>query len=148
MPRIFSLQYSDGGVEIYSLNDGYDPDTEIAKLESTRAIRYPGSRLVTKRQIFAADIPARDEFRNAWKDNGSAIAVDIEKAKEITKERLRRERDALFAKNDVALLSAIADNNMQAKMAAISERERLKDITKRADAAVSIDELKALKAAK
>lgn len=70
------------------------------------------------------------------------IRINLEKAKAITKDRLRFERAALFDKNDLLLRDAIAENDEAKRQAAIAERDRLRDITKLADAADSPDALK------
>jgi uncharacterized protein YdaT len=72
------------------------------------------------------------------------ITINFEKAKEITKARLRNERTALLQAQDVAFQRALesgADTS-----AIVAEKQRLRDITKLAEAAESLDELKALKA--
>lgn len=73
------------------------------------------------------------------------ITVNLDKAKVITKTRLRTERVPLMAAQDVALARAQetgADNQ-----AIIAEKNRLRDITKLADAAQSTDDLRKLKCA-
>jgi hypothetical protein len=71
------------------------------------------------------------------------ITINIDKAKAITKDRLRAERAPLLAAQDVAYqraLEASADTS-----AIVTEKQRLRDITQLADVATSLDELKALK---
>jgi hypothetical protein len=71
------------------------------------------------------------------------ITINIDKAKAITKDRLRAERAPLLAAQDVAYqraLEAGADTS-----AIVTEKQRLRDVTQLADAATSLDELKALK---
>jgi hypothetical protein len=71
------------------------------------------------------------------------ITINFDKAKAITKDRLRAERAPLLAAQDVAYqraLEAGADTS-----AIVTEKQRLRDVTQLADAATSLDELKALK---
>jgi len=71
------------------------------------------------------------------------ITINFDKAKAITKDRLRAERAPLLAAQDVAYqraLEASADTS-----AIVAEKQRLRDVTQLADAATSLDELKALK---
>ena len=71
------------------------------------------------------------------------ITINIDKAKAITKDRLRSERAPLLAEQDVSFqraLEAGADTS-----AIVAEKQRLRDITQLADVATSLDELKALK---
>ena len=70
------------------------------------------------------------------------ITVNMDKAKAIIKARLRVERAPLLAAQDVAFqraLEASADTS-----AIVAEKQRLRDITKLADAATTLDELKAI----
>lgn len=70
------------------------------------------------------------------------ITINIDKAKEITKERLRAERAPLLQAQDVAFQRALesgADTS-----AIVAEKQRLRDITKLADQASSVEELKGI----
>ena len=70
------------------------------------------------------------------------ITININKAKEITKDRLRAEREPLLVAQDVAYQRALesgADTT-----AIVAEKQRLRDITKQADAATTLDELKTI----
>jgi hypothetical protein len=70
------------------------------------------------------------------------ITVNFEKAKEITKKRLRAERTPLLQAQDVAFQRAIEEGANTA--AIVAEKQRLRDITN--FTATTLDELKALKA--
>jgi hypothetical protein len=72
------------------------------------------------------------------------IIVNINKAKEITKDRLRQERAPLLAAQDVLYMRATEAN--QDTTAIVAEKQRLRDITQLADQATTLDELKAIKA--
>jgi hypothetical protein len=68
------------------------------------------------------------------------IVINVNKAKEITKKRLREERAPLLQDQDVAFQRALeigADTS-----AIVAEKQRLRDITKLAEAATTLDELK------
>ena len=87
-------------------------------------------------------------FRNAWVKgvNGKAVDVDMPKAREITKGRLRIERKPLIEEQDVLFMRAQeSGSDIQA---IVAEKQRLRDVTKLADAAATLDELKGLKSAK
>ena len=84
------------------------------------------------------------EFFNAWKLNAGSVSVDLDKAKEITKVRLRVERKPLFEAQDIAFQRATETGADTA--AIVAEKQRLRDITQLADAATTVDELKVLKA--
>jgi len=70
------------------------------------------------------------------------ITINMEKAKAITKARLRVDREPLLAAQDVAFQRALETNADTS--AIVVEKQRLRDITKLADAATTLDELKAI----
>lgn len=70
------------------------------------------------------------------------ITINMDKAKAITKARLRVEREPLLAAQDVAFQRALEANADTS--AIVAEKQRLRDITKLADAATTLDELKAI----
>jgi hypothetical protein len=70
------------------------------------------------------------------------ITVNLDKAKAITKDRLRAERTPLLQAQDVAFQRALesgADTS-----AIVAEKQRLRDITTLADSATTLDELKSI----
>jgi hypothetical protein len=72
-----------------------------------------------------------------------AIIIDINKAKEITKDRLRAEREPLLEAQDVAFQRALesgADTS-----AIVAEKQRLRDITQIVDNVNTVEELKDIK---
>ena len=70
------------------------------------------------------------------------ITINFDKAKAITKTRLRAERAPLLATQDVAFQRALESSADTS--AIVAEKQRLRDITKLADAAITLDELKAI----
>lgn len=70
------------------------------------------------------------------------IVVNFEKAKDITKDRLREERKPLLEALDVEMMKNWGN---QEKLAEIdAQKQVLRDITKLVDTASTIDELKSL----
>jgi len=72
------------------------------------------------------------------------ITINFDKAKAITKDRLRAERTPLLQAQDVAFQRALesgADTT-----AIVVEKQRLRDITQLADQATTLAELKAITA--
>jgi hypothetical protein len=70
------------------------------------------------------------------------IVINVDKAKEITKDRLRAERAPLLQAQDVAFQRALEEGADTA--AIVAEKQRLRDITQLADQATTLDELKGL----
>ena len=87
------------------------------------------------------EVPSDRTFRDALKYD---LTVDMTKAQGITKERLRAERAPLLTALDVQYQRAQEDGRDTTII--ISEKQRLRDVTKLADAATTLDELKALSA--
>jgi len=70
------------------------------------------------------------------------ISIDFDKAKAITKDRLRAERGPLLAAQDVAFQRALESGSDTA--AIVAEKQRLRDITNLVDACTTLDELRGL----
>jgi len=68
------------------------------------------------------------------------ITINLDKAKAITKNRLRIERAPLLQAQDVAFQRALEEGADTA--AIVAEKQRLRDITNLADQATTLDELK------
>ena len=70
------------------------------------------------------------------------ITINFDKAKAITKDRLRAERTPLLQAQDVAFQRALEEGSDTT--AIVAEKQRLRDITKLADNATTLEELKIL----
>lgn len=71
------------------------------------------------------------------------IQIDLSKAKNITKDRLRAERTTLLQALDIEMMKNLSDAEKLAEIEA--EKQRLRDITLVVDTLNMIDELKAIK---
>ena len=71
------------------------------------------------------------------------IKINLTKAKDITKNRLREERKPLLEAEDIKFMQAQEAGSDTS--AIVAEKQRLRDITKDADSCKTTDELKALK---
>jgi len=84
-----------------------------------------------------------NDFFDAWELVDGKVEVSLVKAKEITKNRLRSEREPLLQAQDVAFqraLEAGADTT-----AIVAEKNRLRDVTSLADAETTLEGLRAIK---
>jgi hypothetical protein len=70
------------------------------------------------------------------------ITINLDKAKAITKDKLRADRAPLLQEQDVAFQRALESG--EDTSAIVTEKQRLRDITRLCDAAESIEELKAI----
>ena len=97
-----------------------------------------GARIVN-----IVDLPNQhNDFYDAWEMDATSVTVNFAKAVEITKKRLRAEREPLLAAQDVAFQRALesgADTT-----AIVAEKQRLRDITN--ITATTLSGLRALKA--
>ena len=69
-----------------------------------------------------------------------AIQVNINKAKDITKDRLREERKPLLEAQDVLYMRA--QEAGEDTTAIVAEKQRLRDITNQVDTMTTVEELK------
>ena len=122
--------------------------------EGTVAILIPTDECgLSIEEIAAKDVPEGKEykivdvselssdrtFRNAWVlDN--EITVDIPKAKVITKNKLREERKPLLEAQDILFMQAQESGTDISSI--VTEKQRLRDITKQVDNMTTVDELK------
>ena len=111
-------------------------------IEQVRAKDIPAGK---ESFIVRADsLPENDnDFFDAWEQTRGVVTVNIAKAREITKARLRAERAPLLAAQDVLFQRALetgADTT-----AIVAEKRRLRDITALADARATLDDLRALR---
>ena len=70
------------------------------------------------------------------------IIINMNKAKDITKERLREERKPLLEAEDIKFMRAQEEGSDTT--AIVAEKKRLRDITNQVDSCTTTDELKAL----
>ena len=122
--------------------------------EGTVAILIPTDECgLSIEEIAAKDVPEGKEykivdvstissdrsFRNAWVlDN--EITVDISKAKDITKNKLRVERKPLLEAQDILFMQAQESGSDTSGI--VTEKQRLRDITNQVDSMTTVEELK------
>jgi len=136
MAQVIIFSNDNGGVSV-CVPTGELPIDKVLEKD------VPGGR--NARIVPAADLPNQDnDFFNAWEMNGATITVNLEKAKAITKDRLRAERAPLLAAQDVLFQRALESS--ADTTAIVAEKQRLRDITNLADSATTLGELRALKA--
>lgn len=92
--------------------------------------------------VDASEVPPKDEFRAAWTFDGKAFGHDMAKARELHREKIRRERKPHLEAADIALMRAIETGADTKAIAA--EKQRLRDAPANPaiDAAKTIEDLK------
>jgi hypothetical protein len=90
-----------------------------------------------------SELPQADnDFFGAWELADGVVTVNFDKAKEITKTRLRQEREPLLKEQDVLYMRATeagADTT-----AIVAEKQRLRDVTGLVDGCTTTQELREL----
>ena len=90
-----------------------------------------------------ATVPANRDFRGAWVLNGSVISEDMDKAKEIFKDKIREVRKPLLESKDVELMKALEEGNSTTAIASAKNALRDAPAASAIADASTIDELKA-----
>jgi len=95
--------------------------------------------------VEADTIPNDRTFRNAWvTSKGKSAEVDLAKAKDVAKDKVRQARTPKFAELDVAYQRADEDGDSDAKAAVVVKKQTARDAT--ADTKItnadSVDNLK------
>ena len=121
------ILYIDDGesVGLMSIADRYSVDDAVKSLPPKCRYAIFSEEDIENTEYF-------DDFFAALTINFSGtptIDFDITKARDITKDRLRRERISLFEKNDILLRDAIVEGDQEKINIATKERDRLRDIT-------------------
>lgn len=135
MTQAIIFTNSNGGVSVCV------PTGELP-IEQVQAKDTPAGSII----VNTSDLPNQyNDFFDAWELNGSTVTVNKSKAVEITKKRLRFERDPLLAAQDV-LFQRAQESNADTT-AIVAEKQRLRDITDLATTSLTLEQLRALTAA-
>lgn len=132
MSQVIIFTNATGGVSVCI------PSGELS-IEQVQAKDTPAGSII----VNLSSLPNNDFF-DAWELADGVVTVNIAKAKELTKNRLRIERTPLLAAQDVAFQRALEDGIATASI--VAEKQRLRDITTLADQATTLEQLAALKA--
>lgn len=97
------------------------------------------------RWIEDAELPKTREFRNAWIDRNNKVQVDMPKARELHRNRLRQVRDKEIRKLDGEWMKAFAKKDTATADAVEAKRQALRDAPQyeAIDAAQTPEELSA-----
>lgn len=119
----------DGGVSIVSPapNAIREDEPEEQFIERIRLKDVPKDAL-NVRVIDEAECPADRTFRKAWK-LGEGIEIDMPKAREVHRDRLRQIRAPLFQALDVAYQRADESGDAAEKLRIAESKQVLRDVT-------------------
>jgi hypothetical protein len=132
MAQVIIFTNSNGGVSV-CIPTGELP-IEVVKSRDT-----PSTSIIVQ----DSELPQADnDFFNAWELANGVVTVNLDKAKEITKARLRAQREPLLAAQDV--LFQRAQESGGDTIAIVAEKQRLRDVTTLVDGCTTTAELRAL----
>lgn len=134
MSQVIVYTNNNGGVSVCV------PTGEMS-VEEVQAKDIPAG--ITSYVVDISTLPTQDQdFFNAWELSGTNLIVNINKAKELTKNRLRIEREPLLQQQDILFQRALETGTDT--LTIVVEKQRLRDITKLADDATTLDQLRAI----
>jgi len=132
MAQVIIFTNSNGGVSVCI------PTGEL-DIHAVKAKDTPSTSIIVQ----DSELPQADnDFFNAWELADGVVTVNLDKAKEITKTRLRQQREPLLAAQDV--LFQRAQESGGDTSAIVAEKQRLRDVTGLVDGCASTAELRAL----
>lgn len=110
-------------------------------IETLMITAVPEEYRSTARIVEDDAIPTDRTFRDAWDfDDDGIITEQIDKVKEIHKDRLRAERKPLLEELDVQYIRKQEKGGDITDI--VTEKQRLRDVTKLVDKCETIDEIK------
>jgi len=115
------------------------PTGELS-IEAVKAKDTPVGSLI----VNTSDLPENNDFFDAWEIINGAVTVSLAKAKEITKNRLRVEREPLLIAQDVLFQRALESNADTTSI--VAEKQRLRNIISMVDSETTLEGLRAIKA--
>ena len=132
MAQVIIFTNDNGGVSVCI------PTGEMP-IEAVKAKDTPSHSIIVQE----SELPQADnDFFNAWELANGVVTVNLDKAKELTRARLRAERAPLLAAQDV--LFQRAQESGADTSAIVAEKQRLRDITSSVDGCTTTAELRGL----
>ena len=133
MANVIIFSNTNGGVSVCV------PTGELP-IEQVLAKDCPSGAII----VDDATLPQADnDFFDAWELANGSVTVNLDKAKAMTKTRLRAEREPLFKAQDVLFQRAL--ESKVDTTAIVAEKQRLRDVTKLVDPETTLEGLRAIK---
>tara|TARA_R100000306_G_C4336978_1_gene123245 strand:+ start:53 stop:544 length:492 start_codon:yes stop_codon:yes gene_type:complete len=98
------------------------------------------------RIIDNSEVPSDRTFRNAWEDTGSAVQVNLPKARVLHMNVIRAARNAELSAKDITFMRAVEAGDASAQAAVATEKQVLRDIPATFDITTDVDTPEKLKA--
>ena len=118
------IKNKDGSVSIMvTTSDNVDPAAEVEKWEAEMKDQYEGHR-----PLHDDEIPD-DYFRDAFCHKDDALLIDMPKAREVHKNKLRQLREPKMRELDFVYNEALSKRDEKAQLAAIEKKDALRNVT-------------------
>jgi len=132
MAQVIIFTNDNGGVSVCV------PTGEL-DIQAVKAKDTPSHSIIVQ----DSELPHADnDFFDAWELHDGVVSISLTKAKDLTKKRLRAEREPLLTAQDVLFQRALETS--APTTAIVAEKQRLRDITNLADSCTTTTELRAL----
>jgi uncharacterized pyridoxamine 5'-phosphate oxidase family protein len=137
---VIMITRSDGGVSVMQVVEGADPDECLNKWKASHAGEYVSHRVGS-----LDELPKERTFRNAW-TGGAKINVDMPKARNIWRDRMREARSTKLAALDIEYQRADEVSDAVRKQEIALKKQALRDVPAlpEIEAANTPEELKAV----
>lgn len=126
--KLVAIARVDGGIELMRLHNErgqmYDPTTTVEKEIEKWNSTHPG-QYVSHTEIDEEQVPQDRYFRNAWKTD---LKVDMTKARDIHRDKLRALRAPKFVILDIAYQLADEQGDVAAKQVIAVKKQALRDV--------------------
>ena len=125
------VAYNDATGKLHIVTPAYGkvPDmSDDQLLDLVKDKDVPGDA-VGVRVIDHTEVPTDRTFREAWKDTGSSVEVDMDKARPIHLDRLRAIRNRKLKDLDAEYLRADEANDGQGKRRIARKKQALRDLS-------------------
>jgi len=103
-------------------------EAEAFEILKVKSIASADERATAKIAEDESAFPSNRKFRDAWAQNDTQVAEDMDKARPIHMNRIREIRNAELAKEDVNFQRAIENDDADAKAAVVAKKQALRDL--------------------
>jgi len=140
--NVIVIKCADGSVQIMQLIEAKDATAEVEKW------KLNASKYVSHREMPIEAIPTDRAFRNAWSDVTPELSIDVDmiKARDIQRDRIRAIRKPLLESLDVKSIQALESGDAATVASVVAQKKTLRDLPTdpRIDAAQTLRDLKAI----
>jgi hypothetical protein len=120
----------DGGVSIiYPCISVEDPPGMTFEQALARARLNLPADAINPTEVTSAQVPVDTTFRNAWKHSVNGLEVDMPKARDLWRDKMREARAPLLTDLDVQYIRADEANDTAKKKQIADQKTALRDVT-------------------